>query len=379
MCHMSPSQLHGLQQKYIPALLNKIGIIRTHAHALVFGTRSYGGIGCHDLRLEQGISSVENLIRQLRAPGYGKDIATIFLRWNQHASGLSLPLLQYPSGRALHLDGYYYSTMRRFLAGTDGSIEIKCVPTATQERHGDEYIMDVVCSPASAHSLQIDKFQKYSDMEIRKLFWCKSYLQVKRISDLCTADGTFVLPNVHKGERSIRQSSSRLHEINQHRPNEVTWGIWRNFLKTICTKGNDAMYETCTSGINEVKEVGTRLRLNRPLGDWLVRANDSERLWPFYYSRTHNVLYQSYRREWHKQGIFTFDRHQGSNEEIFAYDTCGNVSTLPNDAVPVGVHDAVDGWRIAYYQALGCLEMPVQQSSTFLEHLLQQPEYISQY
>lgn len=111
MCHMSPSQLHGLQQKYIPALLNKLGIIRTHPHLLVFGTRSYGGIGCQDLRVEQGISSVENLIRQLRTPGYGKDIATVFLRWNQHASGLSLPLLQYPSVRAPHLDGYYYANI----------------------------------------------------------------------------------------------------------------------------------------------------------------------------------------------------------------------------------------------------------------------------
>jgi hypothetical protein len=49
MCHMSPSQLHGLQQKYTSALLNKICIIRTHPHSLVFGSRAYEGIGCNDL------------------------------------------------------------------------------------------------------------------------------------------------------------------------------------------------------------------------------------------------------------------------------------------------------------------------------------------
>jgi hypothetical protein len=291
MCHMSPSQLYGLQQKYIPALLNNIGIIRTHPHSLVFGTRSYGGIGCQDLRVEQGISSVENLIRQLRTPGYGQDIATIFLRWNQHTSGLLLPLLQYPPIQAPHLDGYYYTNMRRFLARTDGSIEIACVPTPSKERCGDEYIMDDICSPMETSLLQREHLQQYTDMEIRKLFWCKSYLQLKRISDLCTADVTFIiLPNIHKGERSIKQSSSRLSEIHKQRPNEVSWSIWRNFIKTSCTSNNDPMYATCSSGIDKVKEVGKRLRLRSPLGDWLIKANDSERLWPFYYSNLNNIL-----------------------------------------------------------------------------------------
>jgi hypothetical protein len=164
--------------------------------------------------------------------------------------------------------------MRRFLARTEGSIEIACVPIPSKERCGDEYIMDVICSPMAMSSLQRESLHQYTDMEIRKLFWCKSYLQVKRISDLCTADGTFILPNVHKGERSIRQSSSRLSEINQQRPNEVSWSIWRNFLKTLCTSTKDPMYVSCSSGIDEVKEVGKRLRLGSPLGDWLIKANN---------------------------------------------------------------------------------------------------------
>ena len=253
---MSPSQLHGLQQKYIPALLNKIGIIRTHDHSLVFGTRSYVGIGCQDLCSEQGISSVENLIRQMRTPGYGKDIATVFLRWFQHASVISLPLLQYPKGRAPHLEGYYYANMGRFLAKTDGSLEIACVPHPVVERSGDEHIMDAMMTPSQASSLQMEHLKHYTNMEIRKLYWCKSYLQVKRISDLCTADGTFVIPNVHKGQRSIQQSSSRLSEIKQQRLNEATWGIWRKFLRTLCSASIDPMYNICTTGIDKVKATG---------------------------------------------------------------------------------------------------------------------------
>jgi hypothetical protein len=79
MCHLSQHQLHDLQKKYIPTLMNKMGIARTYAHALVFGPRSYDGIGCNDLRIEQGLDAVQNLIRQLRTPGYGKQLVTIFL------------------------------------------------------------------------------------------------------------------------------------------------------------------------------------------------------------------------------------------------------------------------------------------------------------
>jgi hypothetical protein len=36
------------------------------------------------------------------------------------------------------------------------------------------------------------------------------------------------------------------------------------------------------------KEVGNRMRLRRSMGDWNQMANESERLWPFYYSKNHD-------------------------------------------------------------------------------------------
>jgi hypothetical protein len=134
MCHLNQHQLHDLQKKYIPTLMYKMGIARTHAHVLVFGPKPYGGIGCNDLRIEQGLDAIQNLIRQLRTPGYGKHLATIFLRTFQNASGMSLPLLQYPNIRVPHLEGHYYAHIRRLLAKHNASLEIDCIPRQTQER-----------------------------------------------------------------------------------------------------------------------------------------------------------------------------------------------------------------------------------------------------
>jgi hypothetical protein len=202
--------------------------------ALLFGQRSYGVIGCNDLWIEQGLDTVQNMIRQLRTPGYRKQLATIFLRIFQNASGLSQPLMRRPKIRAPHLEGHYYVHMRRFLAQHSASLEIDCISKPTYKRQVDGYIMDVVCSPNTAHEMDRNNLKHYKDTEIRQIYYCKSYLNVPWISDLCTADGDFVLPSIAKGERSIQQCASNLEGIRQERPSGTSWTIWRRFLSTIC-------------------------------------------------------------------------------------------------------------------------------------------------
>jgi hypothetical protein len=441
MCHLSLHQLHELQKKYIPTLMNKLGIARTHAHVLVFGPRAYGGIGCNDLRIEQGLDAVQNLMRQLRTPGYGKQLATIFLRTFQHASGLSLPLLQYPSIRAPHLEGHYYVHIRRFLMKHKASLEIECIPTATHERQGDEYIMDIVCSPATTTELDTEHLKHYTDTEIRQIHYCKNYLQVQRVSDLCTADGVFVLPAIAKGERSIRQCASKLQEITQERPSGNSWTIWRKFLSTICKNDNENTIYNSTKekkgvkiqhsiGTNITKywkgipyigeviskvaqyykvryedgdeeelnhgevnkymkknrgegrmtrEIGQRMRLRIKLGDWNKKANESERLWPFYYSCTTDILYRSYREEWHRQGKFNYDCHNRNETKTYNYTPTDNVEVLPEDAVPTDVMDIKEGWRMSGHLPMMTWEKKTVNNGTFMEYVRSQEEHISQY
>jgi hypothetical protein len=88
------------------------------------------------------------------------------------------------------------------------------------ERQGDKYIMDAVCSPTTAMELDRNLLQHYTDAEIRQLYYCKSYLKVKKISELCNADGVFIIPSILKGELSIGQCASKLEDIRHERPSE---------------------------------------------------------------------------------------------------------------------------------------------------------------
>ena len=157
-----------------------------------------------DLCIEAHIGGIENMIRTLCTPGQGQEIVKRFLITFQLASGLSKPIFQYPKLRAPHLEGHFYTHLQNFLACNNLSFDIADIETANPPREFDQCIMDVATSDNALE-----------DKEIKVIYYCKSYLQVRWISDLCNADGTSVLPNIKKGLRSIVQSQSKYKEIIQ--------------------------------------------------------------------------------------------------------------------------------------------------------------------
>ena len=211
---MTTTQLHDLQKKYIPIALNKMGFSRTYPQALVFGPITHGGIGSIDLRIEQGIMSVTEIIRTLRTPGHGQNILRIFLRTFQHASGMSLPLLEYPEHRAPHLEGHYYVQLRKFLAEHKLQLECAFVDRPKLERDHNIFLMDTVCAKTK---------EEVSDANVRIINYCRNYLEVQCLFHICTADRQFIVKSVWDGDRSITQSQSRLEEILQDKPERKDW------------------------------------------------------------------------------------------------------------------------------------------------------------
>ena len=113
-------------------------------------------------------------------PGHRQDLLQIFLLTFQHTSGLSLPLLQYPEQRAPHLEGHYYVHLRKFLAEHKMQLECACVDRPKLEREHDSFLMDAVCAKST---------EELSDAQARTINYCRNYFEVKRLSDICTADG----------------------------------------------------------------------------------------------------------------------------------------------------------------------------------------------
>jgi hypothetical protein len=126
-------------------------------------------------------------------------------------------------------------------------------------------------------------------------------------------------------------------------------------------------------------EIGKRMRLRIKLGDWNIQANDSERLWPFYFSCAEQTLYRSYREEWQRQGSFSYDCHSRNETDTYEYTSTENIDHLPADAVPTDVMDTEEGWRVSGHLPMMTWEEKPARNGTFMEYILSQEEHISQY
>jgi hypothetical protein len=114
-------------------------------------------------------------------------------------------------------------------------------------------------------------------------------------------------------------------------------------------------------------EIGQRMRLRRPLGEWTILADESERMWPFYYSHDTDTLYRSYREEWHSNGEFYYDCHTMTDNDTYEYVTTGNVNTLPMDASPTDVMDTEAGWRVSQHLPMRAKEIKKIITRNFME------------
>ena len=149
-------------------------------------------------------------------------------------------------------------------------LECECVDCSKRERENDIFLMDAVCAPMK---------EELSDAKVRTINYCRNYLEVKRLSDICSANRHYIITSVRDGNRLVTQCQSWLEEIFQDRPGNKQWAEWRKLLRSFCH-----------AGLN---------RLIKSLGQWTTTIHSSQRLWPFYYSSTTNILYRRYRDDWH--------------------------------------------------------------------------------
>ena len=78
-------------------------------------------------------------------------------------------------------------------------LECECVDRPKLERENDIFLMDAVC---------VRSLEELSDAKVRTINNCRNYLEVKRLSDICTANRQFIITSVWDGNRSVAQSQS---------------------------------------------------------------------------------------------------------------------------------------------------------------------------
>ena len=160
--------------------------------------------------------------------------------------------------------------------------------------------------------------KKFKPAAMKRINYCRMYLNVSLLSNITNPLGTCVDDAIYRGHFDEMMSRNMGHRVNQHKPNEKAWKVWRRFLHQLCQRD-------------------TRHTLKTPLGAWTTAPSDHTRQWDFYYSATNDTLYcnTSLGITKHSRILYDFDKDE---DEI--------VEQLPSDSVPVQVRGTPHTWVI---------------------------------
>lgn len=313
MCHFTKEELDKIQAKAHVAMLTKSGYNRFTPTAVVYGPHYLGGAGFYHLYDDQGYGQVRAFLKFWRSPGTetGK-LLRITVSWAQYCSGISHSLLEHPEVKLPYLESRWLQSLRQYLADVQGTIQLYDAPVAQRQREGDLFLMDVAIANG------------FKPAELRRVNYCRMYLNVLLLSDIVTPCGKFIDPAMYVGDFTATMSTSKDHRVYQKKPGAVAWKQWRRLIHIIC---------------------GSRTKkLEHPLGAWIIPISQQRRQWPFMYDPDSNKMFcphdeLGYTR--HKQMYHDYDE-----------DRDGIVLELPPTTVPAGIKRNKHSWTLKGWEPL---------------------------
>ena len=264
MCYFTFSQLDQAQRKVERAFIAKMGFNRNTSKAVLRGPKFLGGAGLFHLYDDQSYGQLKFLLKNWRSPDSpGGQMTRIAMSWVQFCAGVSWPVLEQPQTRLVHLESKWFSSIRTFLSSIDATVQLQDVPIAKPQRENDQYIMDAV--------LQHGKFKP---CEIRRINYCRMYLNVILLSDIATPGGRELDRAMYNGNPINAASTGKCHFVEQANPNGKAWQAWRKAMHVLfCKKRSLKLH-------------------HRFLGRWLHPAPKLHRYWKVYYQPDGSNMYQ---------------------------------------------------------------------------------------
>ena len=177
---MSPKiiDIAKIHATFLPTLLPKLGFQSTFPRAVVFAPISLGGIGItpYDTIILQ--HKLVFLYRHLRTVSTLSRAIILNLQWTQLQSGRQNPLFT-TDDRIDYVENQWAVHLHNLLRLMKGKLVLTALNSGRIQREHDYFLMDMF----DTH---------YSQSSLKKLNYCRLYLQVERLSDICTNDGKYI-------------------------------------------------------------------------------------------------------------------------------------------------------------------------------------------
>ncbi len=311
--HFAQEELEAIQKSSHRAMLAHKGFNRNTARAVQFGPQPMGAIEMYHLYDTQGFGQVTLVLKSWRSPHTIQSrVLKIALQWAQYTSGIGVPILEAPHIKLPHLESKWLQSLRVYLVKVQGKLRVANPGIPTLQRVHDQYLMDMVLANP-----------KWKPSQIKRINWCRLYLNVTTLSDITTAQGNEIDPAIYNGTLESVQAQCTWQCVNQKKPNNATWKVWRQFCRSFTQSRSNRRYQ-----------------LKQPLGNWIVPAAQMRRQWPYWHDPIHNRLLK---KTSHTYTIHLLLRHD------FDADPAGQCSTLPAAAIPVDVTVYAHTFRVHHH------------------------------
>jgi hypothetical protein len=304
LCHFSKEELDTLHKKVMGEMIARCGYNRKTKWQIIYGPASLAGACFRHPYGEQGTGQILFFLKYWRSHGHAGSLARIALSWAQFQAGIGTSILIDTSTPLPHLETCWLSSLRTFLACCNGTIEVDNPYILPLQREHDFYLMDAIIAS-----------KQFTPKELCKINYCRLYLQVLTLSDISIAGGARLDPYFLKGTRGPMSSTTKLHHVNQARPNARSWNLWQraNYLWT---------------------SWGTKLK--QPLGRWLVPSDQLRLSWKAYFDpHTDELLIR------HTETHYNIHRRRSNG---FRLQPDGHTNELPPLCRPASVLKGPQAW-----------------------------------
>ena len=160
----------------------------------------------------------------------------------------------------------------------------------------------------------------FSPTEIRRINYCRLFLQATTVSDITNATGTNLSPGVRVGAPTIWSGVSRHHKTNQNNPNPTTWRLWARAL-SLFANHRDELF----------------VPLQR-----IVPPSRQRQALTVYYEPVHGtILFQKFG---------AYESHP-KVDSLFSYNQQSLHKSLSQQAYPVSLREHDLGWSVDRYNS----------------------------
>jgi hypothetical protein len=308
-CHFTEEELQKIQSKAQRAIVASCGYNRNTSKVVLLAPLFLGGAGFFHLYNEQGYGQYKLFMKFWRSPDTmtGK-LMRITVAWAQFCAGTQFPILEDTKISLPHLESKWLASLRSFLGSIDGSIELKDTFVEPIQRENDKFLMDLAIQS-----------KLFTPKQLKKINYCRMYLNVLLLSDIVTADGKEIEPSMYSG---LGRCKTTKHRVHQKCPTtkSKSWDQWRRLIRILLPSRHT-------------------LTLREPLGAWLLPVSKMRRKWEYLHDPLTDRLFQ--------QCPYGFTQHSKITVDYDKTpDQTPTHSSIPPTAVPVDVIDRPYTWSI---------------------------------